>query len=129
MVRKALAQARRTREVSLKQNGWWLGQLYSASIYDWPFAVIPAGAGRIESMTATTIRDAARRYLNTDRYGPAGAAAPLPFGASALQGPAHPDVRPTPTASNSTREIQAKQVAQQRNPDAGAPQRASTRQR
>ncbi len=67
-VRKTKEQARRSREVALKDNGWWLNQLYAASVYEWPFATIPAGAERIETITAKTIQDAARLYLNTERY-------------------------------------------------------------
>ncbi len=67
-VRKLKEEARRTREVALKDNGWWLNQLYAASVYEWPFATIPAGAERIETISARTIQDAARRYLNPDRY-------------------------------------------------------------
>ncbi len=83
-VRKTKEQARRSREVALKDNGWWLNQLYAASVYDWPFATIPAGAERIETISAKTIQDAARTYLNPGRYVqvvllPAGAAgAPTP---------------------------------------------------
>lgn len=67
-VRKTKEQARRTREVSLKQNQWWLTQLYAASIYEWPWSTIPAGAARIEALDAKSIQETARKYLDPKRY-------------------------------------------------------------
>jgi zinc protease len=74
---------RRSREVALRDNGVWLGQLMTYDRYGWDPRLItgpPPAAG----LTADDVRAAARRFLDTTRYvqvslvpeGAASAAAP-----------------------------------------------------
>lgn len=59
---------RRTRETSLERNQYWLSQLVFAARYDVDFASILRYEELIDALGATTIRQAARRYLVSDRY-------------------------------------------------------------
>ena len=53
----------RSRETSLRQNGYWLSQLVYFDRVGWPLAAIPAGDRLIAALDAKTVRDAALRYL------------------------------------------------------------------
>jgi zinc protease len=58
----------RAREVQLRENGFWIGQIMTYDRLGWDLAEIPATAQRSEEFDAERIREAARRYLNTDRF-------------------------------------------------------------
>ena len=58
----------RSRETSLRQNPYWLSQLVTFDRLGWPLAEIPAGDRLISALDAKTVQDAARRYLNDERY-------------------------------------------------------------
>jgi zinc protease len=74
---------RRSREVALRDNGVWLGQLMTYDRYGWDPRLIP-GPPPAAGLTAEDVRAAARRFLDTTRYvqvslvpeGAASAAAP-----------------------------------------------------
>ena len=68
IVHKVMETQLRTRETSLKQNAYWLGQLVAAQ--QWgvdPRGILTYGQ-LIDGLTAASIRDAARRYLRLDNY-------------------------------------------------------------
>ena len=58
----------RSRETSLRQNGYWLSQIVNFDRLGWPLAEIPAGDRLIAALDAKTVQEAARRYLNERRY-------------------------------------------------------------
>jgi zinc protease len=58
----------RERETSLKQNGYWLGQLVAAQRWGSDPRNILTYDQLIDGLTGATIRDAARRYLRLDNY-------------------------------------------------------------
>ena len=59
---------RREREVALKQNGFWIGQLEFIATNDLDFSEINRFDERIKAITRESIRDAARKYLDRSRY-------------------------------------------------------------
>ena len=62
-------QQRRQRETSLEQNGFWLGTINF--YYQHPnedLLDVFRYTDLIDSLTSDDIREAARQYLNTDRY-------------------------------------------------------------
>jgi zinc protease len=59
---------RRERETNLRQNGYWLAQLAAYDRGGHDFAEILGYEARIEALTADMVRDAARAWLNFDRY-------------------------------------------------------------
>jgi zinc protease len=60
--------ARRNHETRLRENGFWLGQLGARERDGEPLESILTQAERLAAVTSDTIRDAARRYLQTNRY-------------------------------------------------------------
>ena len=58
----------RTRETSLRQNGWWLGQLMAARREGDTMADRLALDRQLNRLTPEVIRDAARRYLDPKRF-------------------------------------------------------------
>ncbi|HKP76549.1 MAG TPA: insulinase family protein, partial [Longimicrobiaceae bacterium] len=58
---------RREREVSQRDNGWWMGALMTYDEYGWDPRQIPS-LPLSQGFTATDVRDAARRYLDAARY-------------------------------------------------------------
>ena len=66
-VTKVREQQRRSKETSLQQNGYWLGQLSSYDTRGWDLRLIPL-YDRIEGWTAEQVQQAAIRYLRTDQY-------------------------------------------------------------
>ncbi|MGH7446583.1 MAG: M16 family metallopeptidase, partial [Longimicrobiales bacterium] len=59
---------RRSRELSLKQNGFWIGSISEAYEYgDDPRDILKRHE-LTEALTAEAIRDVARRYLRLDNY-------------------------------------------------------------
>jgi zinc protease len=59
---------RRERETSLRQNGYWAGQLSAYDRAGHDLADILAYEQRVEALTADMVRDAARELLRTDTY-------------------------------------------------------------
>ncbi|HEU0013004.1 MAG TPA: insulinase family protein [Longimicrobium sp.] len=67
VVEKVREAHRRTKEISLRENPWWLTALMDYERYGWDPRTIddpPLTA----ALTAEAIRDAARRYLDPGRY-------------------------------------------------------------
>ncbi len=56
------------REEQQRENGFWLGQIEAVVERAEEFGVIPAFDQRLEALTLEQVVDAARRYLNRDRY-------------------------------------------------------------
>ena len=65
---KVKESALRTRETSIKQNGYWLAQISSFDQSGWPLAEIPNGDKLIRSLTVDDLRKAAIKYLRTNNY-------------------------------------------------------------
>jgi zinc protease len=59
---------RRTRETSLRQNGFWLGQLEACYRDGIDPRDLLTYNRLIDSLTSNTVRDAARKYLRNDNY-------------------------------------------------------------
>ncbi len=66
-VDKVRETQRRSKETSLEQNGYWLGQLSAYTSAGMDIRRIPL-YDRIEGWTAEQVQQAANRYLRTDRY-------------------------------------------------------------
>jgi zinc protease len=60
--------ARRDHETRLRQNGFWLGQLGARQRDGEPLESILAFPDQIARVGSSAIREAARRYLQSDRY-------------------------------------------------------------
>ena len=60
--------ARREHETSLRQNGYWLGQIGARVRDGWPLESILSYPDRVAEVEAGALREAARRYLRNDRY-------------------------------------------------------------
>jgi zinc protease len=58
----------RERETSLKQNGFWLGQLASRAEYGEDYGEILTYPQLLNTLTPQLVRDAARAYLNAGNY-------------------------------------------------------------
>ena len=58
----------RTRETSLRQNGWWLGQIIASRREGDSMAARLALDPQLARLTPEVIRDAARRYLDKKRF-------------------------------------------------------------
>jgi zinc protease len=58
---------RREREVSRRDNGWWMGALMAYDEFGWDPREIPS-LPLSQGFTAADVRDAARRYLDVGRY-------------------------------------------------------------
>jgi zinc protease len=58
----------RERETDLKENGFWQNWLVSAYRYEMDPRLVLSYDELVESVTVERMQDAARRYLNTDRY-------------------------------------------------------------
>jgi zinc protease len=67
-VAKFKETAVRTRETSLRQNGWWLGQIMASRREGDSMADRLALEPQLARLSAEVIRDAARRYLDTKRF-------------------------------------------------------------
>ncbi|MCZ6507362.1 MAG: insulinase family protein, partial [Acidobacteria bacterium] len=59
---------RRSRETALKENRFWLSALHSHQINGLPLADILDFESRVEAVTEQSIRAAARRYFDRQRY-------------------------------------------------------------
>ncbi len=57
-----------SREEQLRDNGFWLGQIQSATQRGESFSEITGFDERLEALTLDEVADAAQRYLTTDRY-------------------------------------------------------------
>lgn len=66
-VEKVREMQRRSREVQLRENHFWLRQLMSYDSHDWALSAI-AAAPEPGALTPDGIRAAARQFLNTARY-------------------------------------------------------------
>ncbi|HEU0051970.1 MAG TPA: insulinase family protein, partial [Longimicrobium sp.] len=58
---------RREREVAMRENSFWLGQLLGYDRYGWDLGLIDDEPLAL-SLTAADVREAARRFLDTSRY-------------------------------------------------------------
>jgi len=59
---------RRGRETNLKENGWWLGRLRSATINGEPLNGFLRYDEQVDGLTAELLLDAAKKYLPMDNY-------------------------------------------------------------
>ncbi|HSU15866.1 insulinase family protein [Longimicrobium sp.] len=66
-LQKVREAQRREREVSLRDNGYWVGALMAYDEYGWDPRQITA-APLSQGFTSDDLRDAARRFLDTSRY-------------------------------------------------------------
>ena len=57
-----------SRQEDLRDNGFWLGQIQSATQRGESFSEITGFDERLEALTLEEVADAAQRYLTTDRY-------------------------------------------------------------
>lgn len=68
-LQKVREQQTRTQEVSLKENGYWVGNIAARTENgEDPRGLVTYTKDFIEKLTSEQIRDAARRYLNMSRY-------------------------------------------------------------
>ena len=68
-LQKVREQQLRTQEVSLKENGYWVGNIAARTENgEDPRGLVTYTKDFIEKLTSDQIRDAARRYLNMSRY-------------------------------------------------------------
>jgi zinc protease len=68
-LQKVREQQLRTQEVSLKENGYWVGNIAARTENgEDPRGLVTYTKDFIEKLTSEQIRDAARRYLNMSRY-------------------------------------------------------------
>jgi zinc protease len=58
----------RAREIDLRQNQFWLGQILAYEQYGWDLEQIPATASRLTVIERDAIQDAARRFLDPANY-------------------------------------------------------------
>ncbi|MFL5541482.1 MAG: M16 family metallopeptidase [Longimicrobiaceae bacterium] len=58
---------RRERQVSERENNWWLGALMAYDEYGWDPRLIPSPP-LSQTLTSDDLRDAARRFLDPSRY-------------------------------------------------------------
>jgi zinc protease len=66
-MQKVREAQRREREVSLRDNSWWLSSLMSYDLYGWdPRQLVQPSL--IQSLSSEEVRAAAGRYLNPGRY-------------------------------------------------------------
>jgi len=68
IVQKVQEAQRRQRETSLRQNGYWMGQLVAYRRQNLDPRNLLEFEARIAGLTAAKIRDAARRYIRMDNY-------------------------------------------------------------
>jgi zinc protease len=68
IVAKVQEAQRRSRETSLRQNGYWLGQLAFVQRYHLDPKTILDYEARVAQLTGAKIREAARRYIRFDNY-------------------------------------------------------------
>ena len=68
LVQNVREGARRERQTSLRQNGYWLSVLSEAARYDRPVSEVLAQPALLEAATEATVQEAARRYLDVGRY-------------------------------------------------------------
>jgi zinc protease len=66
-LRKVREAQRREREVSARENGWWLGALMGYDEYGWDPRLI-ASPPLSQTLTSADLRDAARRFLDPARF-------------------------------------------------------------
>jgi zinc protease len=65
---KVKEMQRRSRETSLKQNGFWLGQILSYDRNGWNMDDIVGYDALVDSLNAEMVRNAAQKYLPKDNY-------------------------------------------------------------
>ena len=65
---KIKEQQRRKLELDLKENQYWLNNLYEASFYGGNAADILKKRERIDRLSSAQLRDAARRFIDTDKF-------------------------------------------------------------
>jgi zinc protease len=66
-LQKVREAQRREREVSVRDNGYWVGALMAYDEYRWDPRLIPQPP-LSQTFTSDDLRDAARRFLDTGRY-------------------------------------------------------------
>ena len=66
-LQKYVEQARRSTEVDVKTNFWWSGTIGDHAEKGAPFDDILTWGKRLDELTTTAVRDAARRYLDPAR--------------------------------------------------------------
>lgn len=67
-VEKVQEADRRTHEANLRENGYWIGRLEADAKYGLEPGFTLSFDQRVDSLTAVTLRDAAKHYLTTDHY-------------------------------------------------------------
>lgn len=65
---KVREQLLRDREVSLRENNFWMAQLMSFDRYGWDLREIHDFAGAVQALTPERLRDTARRVLDAQNY-------------------------------------------------------------
>jgi len=66
-LQKYVEQTRRSSEVQVKTNFWWSGVIGDDAEKGTPFEDILTWSTRLDQLTTTAVRDAARRYLDPAR--------------------------------------------------------------
>ena len=67
-LKKIREQRRRSFEVNIKENNYWLNSLRSYYINDWDFNEIPESINKLDDIEGDKIRAIAKKYLNTEEY-------------------------------------------------------------
>ncbi len=65
---KIKEQRKRTFEVKIKENNFWLSTLRSYHINGWDFNEIPDSPARFDEIESDKIREIAQKYLDTEEY-------------------------------------------------------------
>lgn len=67
-VNRVREQQKRSREVELKQNGYWANEIDYLTRYGLDFGEVKREGERIDAITRDSIRDTARKYLDEKQY-------------------------------------------------------------
>lgn len=67
-ITKVKEAQRRTLEINMKENGFWLSALKAHYVNDWDYSGFDNYAKRIKNLTSDDLKRVANQYLNTDEY-------------------------------------------------------------
>ena len=67
-VTKVREMRKRAREVSLQENGWWVGKLQSTHFHGTDPRLVLKYSDMVDSLTAEAVQAAARKYFDTGNY-------------------------------------------------------------